>query len=105
MAAMEQHTLLVIDDQPMIRDILVDALSRESFKVLSAASAETRQARTRRKGNKDGPEAGIVARRVARLLRNVPILHSFLGVPESMQISHAEQVFPECLSTGRLTSP
>jgi DNA-binding NtrC family response regulator len=37
---MEPHKLLIVDDQPAIRDMLVEALSRESYKVLSAASAE-----------------------------------------------------------------
>ena len=35
-----QHTVLVVDDEPAIREMLTDALSREPYEVLCAGSAE-----------------------------------------------------------------
>ena len=35
-----ENTILIVDDQELIRDLLEDALNREHFTVLSAASAE-----------------------------------------------------------------
>ena len=38
------HSILVVDDQELLRDILKDALQRESYQVFCAASAEEAQA-------------------------------------------------------------
>ena len=35
-----QHTVLVVDDEPAIREMLTDALAREPYEVLCAGSAE-----------------------------------------------------------------
>jgi len=35
-----QHTVLIVDDQPAIRNVLEDALSHEPYDILYAASAE-----------------------------------------------------------------
>jgi len=35
-----QHTILIVDDEPPIRELLTDALSREPYDVLCAGSAE-----------------------------------------------------------------
>ncbi len=35
-----QHTILIVDDEPSIRELLTDALSREPYDVLCAGSAE-----------------------------------------------------------------